>query len=158
MVDRSSDDERFMMEALKEAALAADEGEAPVGAVITRDGAVIACGRNACEATGDPTLHAEVVAIRAAATALGDQRLTGCELHVTVEPCAMCCGALLLARIDRVVFGAVNEKFGACGSLCDLLSDDHWTHRVAWRGGVCEGEAADLMRLFFVERRAGDNT
>jgi tRNA(Arg) A34 adenosine deaminase TadA len=154
MADCSQEDERWMREALAEARMAAQENESPVGAVIVREDRIVGRGRNAPLRLGDPTLHAEMEAIRDAARAMKDPRLEGCALYVTVEPCAMCAGAIILSRIDRVVFGAPNEKFGACGSQCDLLSMETWNHRVAWRGGVLADESAALLRDFFQQRRA----
>jgi tRNA(adenine34) deaminase len=151
--DREADDARWMGEALAEARRAALDAEAPVGAVVVLDGRIVGRGRNAPLGASDPTAHAEMLAIREAARALGAQRLTGGVLYVTVEPCAMCAGAALHARLGRVVYGAPNEKFGACGSRCDLLGATRWNHRVAVRGGVRAAEAAALLREFFGSKR-----
>lgn len=133
-------------------ALASDD--VPVGAVVlSAEGDVIGVGRNRREADGDPTAHAEVLAIRAAAAARGTWRLQGCTLVVTLEPCAMCAGALMLARIDRVVLGAWDPKAGACGSVWDVVRDRRATHRVEVVGGVREAECSALLREFFAARR-----
>ncbi|MEV6103213.1 tRNA adenosine(34) deaminase TadA [Streptomyces sp. NPDC051940] len=136
--------------ALAEARAALETGDVPVGAVVLGpDGSVLAAGRNAREATADPTAHAEVLAIRRAATALGSWRLTGCTLVVTLEPCTMCAGAAVLARLDRVVYGAVEEKTGAAGSLWDVLRDRRLNHRPEVIGDVLAPESATLLRTFF---------
>lgn len=141
--------------ALDEARLAATEGEIPVGALIVGPGGeVLASGRNARESSHDPTGHAEVVAIRSAASALGDRVLAGCTLVVTLEPCAMCAGAILAARLPRVVFGAWDEKAGAAGSVYDLLRDGRLPHPVPEvAAGVRAGECAALLEEFFRARR-----
>jgi tRNA(adenine34) deaminase len=148
-----SDDDAFMREALAEARRALGEGEVPVGAVVVVDGAVVGRGHNAPIALADPTAHAEVLALRAAARALGNYRLPGATLFATVEPCAMCCGAALHARVRRVVFGALDPKAGAVVSLHRLLDDARLNHRIAARGGVRAGESAALLREFFSTRR-----
>lgn len=141
--------------ALREAALAVGHGDVPVGAVVLGpDGAVLGVGHNDREGTGDPTAHAEVVAIRAAAAARGGWRLDGCTLLVTLEPCTMCAGAIVLARLDRVVYGAVDPKAGAAGSLWDVLRDRRLNHRPEVVSGVLEQECAALLRDFFAARRA----
>jgi tRNA(adenine34) deaminase len=128
--------------------------DVPVGAVLYGpDGSELAAGRNEREATGDPTAHAEIVAIRRAAVALGGWRLDGCTLVVTLEPCTMCAGALVLARVRTVVFGAWEPKTGAAGSLWDVLRDRRLTHRPEVYSGVLEHECGDLLRRFFTERR-----
>lgn len=144
-----------MDRALEEARAAAAAGEIPVGAlVIGPDGAVLGTGRNTREADPDPTGHAEIVAIRAAARALGDRVLDGCTLVVTLEPCAMCAGVILAARLPRVVFGAWDEKAGAAGSQYDLLRDGRLPHPVPEVvAGVREDAAAELLRDFFAARR-----
>jgi len=127
----------------------------PIGAVLLDPaGVVIGEGWNAREATGDPTAHAEVLALRGAATARGGWNLTGCTLAVTVEPCTMCAGAIVLARVDTVVFGCWEPKTGAAGSLWDVLRDRRLTHRVQVRGGVLEQECAALLRGFFAGHRS----
>ena len=139
--------------ALHEARAAGAAGEVPVGAVVLRHGCVIGRGRNAPIATNDPTAHAEVVALRAAAQHLGNYRLDGCELFVTLEPCAMCVGALLQARIARVVFGAAEPKSGAAGSVLDLFAQPRWNAHTICSGGVLAAESESLLRSFFAQRR-----
>jgi len=146
-------DDRFMALALEQARLAADAGEVPVGAVVVREGQVIAVGRNAPVASSDPTAHAEIVALRAAAQALGNYRLDGCELYVTLEPCAMCSGAMLHARLARVVFGAADPKTGAAGSVTDLFAQRRLNHQTQLRAGVLAGECGALLSGFFAARR-----
>jgi tRNA(adenine34) deaminase len=139
-----------MRRALAEADLAARAGDVPVGAVVLGpDGALLATGHNEREATGDPTAHAEVLAVRRAAAALGRWRLTGCTLIVTLEPCTMCAGALVQSRVDRVVYGARDEKAGAAGSLWDLVRDRRLNHRPEVIQGVLEDECASLLTSFF---------
>lgn len=143
-----------MSEALVEARACLATGDVPVGAILVgADGAVLGRGRNERELSGDPTAHAEVLAIRAAAEALGSWQLTGTTLVVTLEPCAMCAGAILAARIPVVVFGAWDEKAGAAGSMHDLLRDRRLPHRVEVHAGVREAESAELLREFFAARR-----
>ncbi|WP_280679887.1 nucleoside deaminase [Cryobacterium sp. CG_9.6] len=136
--------------ALDEARIALTTGDVPVGAIIVNAaGVIIARGRNERELHQDPTLHAEIVAIRAAAAATGDWHLTGCTLVVTLEPCVMCAGAILAARVPTVVFGAWDEKAGASGSVYDVLRDRRLNHRVEVFSGVAEQECGDLLRAFF---------
>lgn len=143
-----------MGEALVEARGALTTGDVPVGAVVVGpEGTVVAAGRNRREATGDPTAHAEVLALRGAAARLGSWRLDGCALVVTLEPCAMCAGALLLARVPRLVLGAWDPKAGACGSVWDLVRDADSVHAVEVTGGVRGAECGDLLRGFFGSRR-----
>lgn len=140
--------------ALEEARLALPSGEVPVGAVVLDvAGAPIARGHNEREQTGDPTAHAEVLALRRAAEAVGEWRLTGCTLVVTLEPCTMCAGASVLARVDRIVFGAYDEKAGAVGSLWDVVRDRRLNHRPDVVAGVLAGESAGLLDDFFRTRR-----
>jgi len=145
--------ERYMRLALVEAGKAAACGEVPVGAVVVRDGEVVATAHNRRETDRDPTAHAEVLAIRSAAAALGAWRLSGCTLYVTIEPCPMCAGAIVLARIDELVFGAPDPKAGACGTLMDVVRDERLNHQVAVVRGVLAEECAGLMREFFSRRR-----
>jgi len=153
-VTSMDDDARWMGLALDEARLALATGDVPVGAVVVgADGVVLGRGHNAREAAGDPTAHAEVIALRAAAVALGRWRLDGCSLVVTLEPCPMCAGATVLARIPRLVLGAWDPKAGACGSQWDVVRDRRSTHRVEVVGGVREPESAALLRTFFTLRR-----
>jgi tRNA(adenine34) deaminase len=139
--------------ALDEARRAALEGEVPVGAVVVLDGEVVGRGRNGPIGSVDPTAHAEVLALRAAARARGNYRLPGAVLYTTVEPCAMCCGAALQARVARVVFGAVDPKAGAARSLYRLLEDARLNHEAVVAGGVMSEECAALLREFFRSRR-----
>ena len=142
-----------MREALALAGEAAGAGEVPVGAVVVKDGRVIGRGYNRPISSADPTAHAEIVALREAAKAEGNYRLTGCELYVTLEPCAMCVGAMVHARIARVVFGARDPKTGACGSIVDLPAIGHWNHHGVFTGGLLEDECGALLRAFFAARR-----
>ncbi len=146
-------DQYYMRLALREAEAAMAEGEVPVGAVIVHEGRVIAAAHNQREKLRDPTAHAEMIAITQAAAALNDWRLEQCTLYVTLEPCPMCAGAIVQARIPRVVYGARDPKAGACESLYRLLSDSRLNHRAEFKGGVLESEAATLLRNFFRERR-----
>ncbi|MCL2468506.1 MAG: nucleoside deaminase [Micrococcales bacterium] len=140
--------------ALDEARAALTTGDVPVGAVVLGpDGQVIGRGRNARQATGDPTAHAEVLAIRQAGTTLGTWRLDGCALVVTLEPCLACAGAVILARVPRVVLGAWDPKAGACGSVWDVVRDRRAVHRAQVVAGVREDECAALLRDFFAEQR-----
>jgi tRNA(adenine34) deaminase len=146
-------DEDFMRLALAQAEAAAADGEVPVGAVVVKDGRVIATGRNAPIEGHDPTAHAEIVALRAAALVLGNYRLEGCTLYVTLEPCAMCSGAMLHARLSRVVYGAADPKTGTAGSVINLFDHAQINHQTHVSGGVLADEAASLLRAFFKERR-----
>jgi tRNA(adenine34) deaminase len=143
-----------MTMALDEAAEALRHDDVPVGALVLRDGEVIARRHNERERTGDPTAHAELLALRDAAAVVGSWRLDGLTLVVTLEPCSMCAGALVGARLDRVVFGAADPKAGACGSLYNLCVDPRLNHEVEVVAGVRAGESADLLTAFFAERRA----
>ena len=143
------EDTLYMSLALDEARAAGAEGEAPVGAVVVCEGAVVARAHNARESAADPTAHAELIAIRQAAERLGRWRLSDCTLYVTLEPCPMCAGALVNARIDRVVFGASDPKAGAVGTLMDLSSDERLNHRFAVTRGVLEGECSAVLTEFF---------
>lgn len=142
-----------MKRALALAHEAAEAGEVPIGAVVVKDGAVIGEGRNAPRATHDPTAHAEIAAIRAAAMALGDERLTGCELFVTLEPCAMCAGAIAHARLARVTYAAPDPKGGAVANGARVFDHPQCLHKPEVVGGIGEGEAAALLREFFQQRR-----
>jgi len=146
-------DEAWMREALAEAARGQASDEVPIGAVVVIDGAIAGRAHNAPVASSDPTAHAEVLALRAAAEKVGNYRLPGATLYVTLEPCAMCCGAMLNARIARVVYGARDPKGGAVESLYRLLDDPRLNHRVASVGGVLAEESAALLRGFFDRRR-----
>jgi tRNA(adenine34) deaminase len=144
-----------MGEALREAAVAAEGGEVPVGAVVVRDGGMLASAGNASIRDHDPAGHAEVRALRAAGAAARNYRLSGATLYVTVEPCAMCIGAALQARIARLVFGVADPKAGAAGSLYDLASDARLNHRIAVTSGVRDVECREIMQAFFRARRGG---
>jgi tRNA(adenine34) deaminase len=146
-------DEAFMREAYALAEAAAREGEVPVGAIVVKDGEIVGRGSNRPIGSHDPTAHAEIVALRDAAARLGNYRLTGCELHVTLEPCAMCVGAMLHARLGRVVFGASDPKTGACGGAVTLSADAKLNHQTRFEGGVLADACGDLLRRFFAERR-----
>ena len=139
--------------ALSEARLAAEGGEVPIGAVLVRAGAIIARGQNRMLRDIDPTAHAEIVALRAAATAVGNYRLNGCTLYVTLEPCAMCAGAMIHARLDRLVFAASDPKAGAAGSVLGVLNHPQLNHQMVAESGILADEAAELLRSFFRERR-----
>ena len=147
-------DETFMNEAIAEAKKALIQGEIPVGAVVVYDGKVIGRGHNVREATGDPTAHAEMLALREAARAIGHWRLIGCTLYVTLEPCPMCAGAVINGRVDRVCFGAFDPKAGCCGTLYDLTGEKKFNHHPSVTGGVLEDECAKLLQDFFSEKRA----
>lgn len=147
------DDAYWMGKALREAEKAAARGEVPIGAVIVRDGVVIGRGYNLREGKNDPSAHAEMIAIRQAARRLANWRLTGAVLYVTLEPCLMCMGAILLARFDRVVFGCFDPKGGAAGSLYDLSDDRRLNHRVELTPRVREGECSAVLSGFFAELR-----
>jgi tRNA(adenine34) deaminase len=147
------DDLGAMQAALAEARLAAEAGEVPIGAVAVREGAIIARGQNRVLRDVDPTAHAEIVALRAAATALGNYRLAGCTLYVTLEPCAMCAGAMIHARIDRLVYAAADPKAGACGSVLAVLNHPQLNHKIQVEQGIAADESAELLRNFFRERR-----
>ena len=147
-------DEALMGRALTLAARATETGDVPVGAVVVdAEGTVVGEGWNARERDGDPTAHAEVIALRAAAAARGEWRLDGCTLVVTLEPCTMCAGALVLSRVSRLVFGAYDEKAGAVGSLWDVVRDRRLNHRPEVRGGVRADEASAQLLAFFAEHR-----
>jgi len=143
-----------MAAALEEARAAARAGDVPVGCVVVREGRIIARGRNRREADRDPTAHAELLALREAARAVGAWRLAGCTVVVTLEPCAMCAGALVLARVDRLVYGSADPKAGACGSLFDIPRDPRLNHRVAVVRGILEADCGNVLREFFQARRS----
>lgn len=143
-----------MSAALEQARRAQSEGEVPVGAVVVRDGEIVGAGFNAPIGRHDPTAHAEMGALRAAAQKLGNYRLPECELYVTLEPCAMCVGAMLHARIARLVYGAADPKTGACGSVVDLFAETRLNHHATVTPGVMAEECAALLRQFFAGKRA----
>jgi tRNA(adenine34) deaminase len=139
--------------ALEEARRCLDHDDVPIGAVVTRDGRVLAAAGNERELAADPTAHAEILALRAGASELGTWHLEGCTLFVTLEPCAMCAGAAVLSRLDRVVFGAADPRAGFAGSLGNLLQDTRLNHAASVTGGVLADECGDLLQTFFRERR-----
>jgi len=147
---------RFMQQALEAAAVAATRGEVPIGAVVVRDGEVIATGYNLRESWQDPTAHAELVAIRRAAEVLGSWRLEGCTVYATLEPCAMCAGAMVLARVERCVYGCRDPKGGYLGTLHDLSADARLNHRFEVVSGVLEQECRDILEAFFRKLRRGE--
>ena len=154
----SAADDAFMAEALALARAARARGEVPVGAVVVRGGAIVGRGGNAPIAASDPTAHAEIAALREAGRALGNYRLPGCTLYVTIEPCAMCAGAILHARIGRLVYGARDPKTGACGSVVDLFAEPRLNHHATAEGGVLADECGKLLSDFFAARRADPAT
>jgi tRNA(adenine34) deaminase len=147
------DDLEAMQAALAEARLAGEAGEVPIGAVVVHEDAIVARGQNRVLRDLDPTAHAEIVALRAAAAALGNYRLPGCTLYVTLEPCAMCAGTMIHARIDRLVFAAADPKAGAAGSVLAVVNHPQLNHRMQMEQGILGEEAAELLRSFFRERR-----
>ena len=151
--DERQEDERWMRAALEEARDAARHDDVPIGAVVVQGGRVIGAGHNEREYRNDPTAHAEILALREAAARLGSWRILDATLYVTLEPCAMCAGALVLARIDRLVFGAPDPKAGFAGSLGDLVHDPRLNHAVEVAGGVLEEECGEILRAFFRDRR-----
>lgn len=146
-------DRQWMNKALREARRAAREGEVPVGAIVVRDGMLVGRGHNQMEQLNDPTAHAEMIAITAACDTLGSKHLTDCTLYVTLEPCPMCAGAIVWARLPRLVFGAFDEKAGAASTLYNIPRDQRLNHQVAIVSGVEEAAAAALLREFFEKRR-----
>jgi tRNA(adenine34) deaminase len=146
-------DEYFMRLALREAERALDHGDVPIGAVIVRDGEVVAAARNERELRGDPTAHAEVLALREASARLGTWRLLDTVLYVTLEPCAMCAGAIVLGRVPRVVYGADDPKAGAAGSVLDVLGEPRLNHRPVVTRGLLAEESAEMLRAFFASKR-----
>jgi tRNA(adenine34) deaminase len=147
------DDQEAMQAALDEARLAGEAGEVPIGAVVVHEGAIIARGQNSVLRNLDPTAHAEIVAMRAAAAAVANYRLLGCTLYVTLEPCAMCAGAMIHARLDRLVFAAPDPKAGAAGSVLSVLNHPQLNHQMIVEQGILAEESAELLRSFFRERR-----
>lgn len=145
--------ESFMEEALKEAEKAFSMGEVPIGAVIEKDGEIVGRGHNQTENAKDPTMHAEMIAIRDAAKNLGGWRLLGCNLYVTTEPCSMCAGAIVLARLKKVYIGTMDKKTGACGSLMNILQDERLNHFVEIETGIKKQQCEEIMKLFFKKLR-----
>ncbi|MDT8305769.1 MAG: tRNA adenosine(34) deaminase TadA [Anaerolineae bacterium] len=160
MEDSREADERWMRLALEQAAQAAARGEVPVGAVAVYEGRVIGAGFNRKESDQDPTAHAEIIALRQAASYLGNWRLIGVTLYSTLEPCPMCAGAMIQGRLERLVYGAPDTRFGAAGTIVDVLGEPRFNHRVEVTSGVLEDEAAELLQQFFRqlrEPRTGDD-
>jgi tRNA(adenine34) deaminase len=157
-VSFTPDDHHFMREALAFAKIAFAEQEVPIGAVVVRDGKMIGRGRNRRERLADPTHHAEIEAIREAAREVGSWRLEDCTLYATVEPCPMCAGAAVNARIRRIVFGCADPKAGYCGTLGNIPGDARLNHRAEVEGGLLAEESADLLKLFFQARRPARST
>ncbi|HEX2129294.1 MAG TPA: tRNA adenosine(34) deaminase TadA [Solirubrobacterales bacterium] len=156
MIERSQvpAEAKFMRAALVEAERAGHHGDVPIGAAVVREGEILAAAGNERELRADPTAHAEILALRDAAAALGGWRIPDATLYVTLEPCAMCAGAIVLARIDRVVYGAIDPKAGAAGSVFDILAEPRLNHRPVVESGLLEDESAALLRGFFAERRS----
>ena len=150
-------DTTFMRDALRLAAAGAGRGEVPVGAVVVKDGAIVGRGFNAPISGKDPSAHAEIRALREASRTLGNYRLDGCSLYVTLEPCAMCAGAIMHARIARLVYGTADPKTGACGSVVDLFSEEKLNHHTQVERGVLAAEAGRLLSEFFATRRNAEN-
>lgn len=148
------DDSIYMRQAISQAHNAWALGEVPVGALVVKDGEIIATGFNQPIGTHDPTAHAEIMALRAAAAIVGNYRLPGCELYVTLEPCAMCAGAMMHARLARVIFGATDPKTGACGSIVNLFEQQKLNHHTELVGGVLAEDCGKLLKEFFADRRA----
>ena len=146
-------DQRYMEQAIKEALKALQADEVPVGCVIVHNDLIIGRGYNRTESLQDPTAHAEILAITSAAENLHSWRLCDCTLYCTLEPCSMCAGALVLARVERLVFGAMDPKFGACGSIFNIVQDSRLNHRIAVTNGVLENECAGIVQRFFKKKR-----
>lgn len=145
--------EKYMIEALKEAAIAGEAGDVPIGCVIVKDDEIIGRGHNRVEADRDPSAHAEMLAIREAVRVTGRERLVGCRMYVTLEPCSMCAGAIVLARLEELIFGAADPKTGACGSLYNIVEDERLNHRVNVRRGMLEQTCSKMIRDFFAALR-----
>ncbi len=151
-------DKEYMLVALEEARAAAGEGEVPVGAVLVKDGRILACTHNCRETTGNPMDHAEILALQEGAAHLGNWRLEGSTIYVTLEPCPMCAGALVQARVARLVFGARDLNLGAAGSRYNLVSDETTHHRIEITDGIMEDECSTLLQEFFEQRRNGNKS
>ena len=151
-------DERFMRMAIDQAYVAEENGDIPIGAVITFEGKIIAKAHNQRELLGDPTAHAEILALTQAAEYVGNWRLHGCTIFVTLEPCPMCAGALVLGRLDRLVYGCCDLKTGACGSLYNIVDDNRLNHRVAVTVGVLGEDCSGILKGFFQKKRNGNLT
>jgi tRNA(adenine34) deaminase len=153
MTNLAMTDLNFMQAALTEAQLGREAGEVPIGAVVVHDGKIVGRGQNRALREVDPTAHAEIVALRAAAQAMGNYRLNGCALYVTLEPCAMCAGAMIHARLDRLVFATADPKAGAAGSVLAVINHPQLNHQMQIEQGILAEESAELLRSFFRERR-----
>jgi len=151
-------DERYMRMAIDAALVAEENGDVPIGTIIVHEGRIIAKAYNQREQLKDPTAHAEIIALTQAATAVGMWRLHGCTIYVTLEPCPMCAGALVLARLDRLVYGCPDPKTGACGSLYDIVRDGRLNHRLEVTAGILAQDCAGLLQDFFQRRRRPDGT
>ncbi|RZO23027.1 MAG: tRNA adenosine(34) deaminase TadA [SAR92 clade bacterium] len=147
-------DNHFMIRALELAQQAADRGEVPVGAVVVRNGKIIGQGHNQPIVSHDPTAHAEIMAMRDASKNLSNYRLTGCDIYVTIEPCTMCVGAMVHARIRQIFFGALEPRAGALTSQLQLMKDGHFNHSILWEGGILADQCAAVLRDFFRQRRS----
>ena len=153
----AQNEEHFIFKAMEEAAIAEENGDVPIGAIITYENSIIARAHNQREQLNDPTAHAEIIALTQAAAYLGTWRLHGCSIYVTLEPCPMCAGALVLARVDRLVYGCNDPKTGACGSLYNIVEDDRLNHRIATISGVLADECSRQLSAFFQKKRAANN-
>jgi tRNA(adenine34) deaminase len=153
IVSQESLDKRFMQMAINQAAIAEENGDVPIGAVIVHEGRIIAKAYNERQQLNDPTAHAEIIALTQASEAIGSWRLHGCTIYVTLEPCPMCAGALVLARIDRLVFGTEDPKTGACGSLYNIVQDSRLNHQVQITSGVLMEDCKEQLQAFFQRRR-----
>ncbi len=153
MTLEATTDQEAMQAALAEARLAEEAGEVPIGAVVVYQGKIIGRGQNSLLRNLDPTAHAEIIAMRDATRAVGNYRLLGCTLYVTLEPCAMCAGAMIHARLDRLVYAASDPKAGACGSVLSVLNHPQLNHQMLVEQGIAGEEAAEMLRAFFRERR-----
>jgi tRNA(adenine34) deaminase len=151
-------DEQYMQKAVEQARIAEENGDVPIGAVIVYENQIIGKAYNQREQLKDPTAHAEIIALTQAAAYLESWRLNGCTIYVTLEPCPMCAGALVLARIDRLVFGCADPKTGACGSLYNIVQDERLNHRLEVTCGILASECSELLQEFFARRRREDNT
>ena len=153
----TKEDERFMREAVEQAKIAEENSDVPIGCVIVKDGQVIAKGYNQREQLQDPTAHAEIIALTAAAAAVESWRLNGCRMYVTLEPCAMCAGALVLSRMDKLIYGCDDPKTGACGSLYNIVQDERLNHKVEITSGVLAEDCSRQLQKFFARRRGENN-
>jgi tRNA(adenine34) deaminase len=151
-------DDHFMKRALELAQQAAVQGEVPVGAVVVRNGEIIGQGHNQPIASHDPTAHAEIIAMRDASKNLSNYRLTGCDIYVTIEPCTMCVGAMVHARIRQIFFGALEPRAGALTSQLQLMEDGHFNHSILWEGGILADQCARVLRDFFRQKRSQNST